>query len=85
MANPDTRAITDPTAVAVSGSRCGLPQSLHGAWRASDRNVGIGSVGPATLYPEYSMTVGQGLAAEHVLPYGYRTVAASVMPSRMVM
>ena len=31
-------------------------------------SVGIGSVGPATLYPEYSMTVGQGLASEQVPP-----------------
>ena len=85
MANPDTRAKTDPTAVEVSGRRFASPQSVHLVPRASERNVGMGSVGPATLYPEYSITVGQGLDAEQVSPKGYRTVAASLMPSLTAM
>ncbi len=68
MAKPDTRASTAPTSVAPSGSRFGSPQPVHGPCRAEDRRYGIGSVGPAVPYPEYSMTVGHGAVALHVLP-----------------
>ena len=47
MANPDTRARIDPTAVAESGSRFGSPQLVHGVWRAWAMIDGMGSVGPA--------------------------------------
>ena len=59
MAKPLVRATTLPTWVAESGSRF-----LSTDWPS---RLAMGSDGPATPYPEYSMTVGHGTDALQVL------------------
>ena len=68
MAKPETLATTAPTSVAESGRRLELPHVVQCTPRTLSTREGIGSVGPATPYPEYSMTVGQGAVAVHVEP-----------------
>ena len=77
VAIPSRGVITDPTMVELDGSSGSLvgavpSRALMRLW------------GPATSYPEYSMTVGKGPSAS-VLPGGSRRVAARVMPSRISM
>jgi len=68
VAKPTIRATTEPTSVDPSGRRFGSPQSVHVMFWAAARTKGMGSVGPAVPYPEYSITVGHGALALHVEP-----------------